>query len=296
MTEVEELAGVDIFCSDKTGTLTKNEMQVADPMVFDGFSEEELLLYAVLASQFDNHDPIEIPLFHWLDNNYPESNWQQWQQDNFFPFDPIQKYTSAQVTYQERTLHTYKGAPQVILALARTSDNELIAIEKSIDLFASKGYRTLAVAIKEGDGDITLVGLIPLIDPEREDSAQVIQSMKNHGVQVKMITGDNIAIAQEIGRRLGLNERTIRSKDLEGKGSNQLLAFSKALSSSIYQRLYPDVSQDAAQKFSEEVMQSLEQSYELDLLQQDFIHTHESTLIDTLESVDIFAEVPTKPE
>ncbi|MCW8996074.1 MAG: HAD-IC family P-type ATPase, partial [Psychromonas sp.] len=228
LTAIEELAGVDIFCSDKTGTLTKNEMQVAEPMLFDDFSEEELFIYAVLASQHENHDPIEMPLFHYLDQNYPKSDWQQWQKEKFIPFDPISKRTSAEVIYQGEKILVYKGAPQVILALAEMSGNELIAIEKSINLFASKGYRALAVALEKADSGIQLVGLIPLIDPEREDSAQVIQSMQKHGVQVKMITGDNIAIAKEIGSRLGLNERTIRAKELEGKGSNQLLELSKA--------------------------------------------------------------------
>jgi len=294
LTAIEELAGVDIFCSDKTGTLTKNEMQVAKPMVFDGFDDEQLFLYAVLASNIGNHDPIEAPLFHYLDENYPKSNWQQWEQQQFIPFDPIKKYTSAKVMYQKKIIQVYKGAPQVILELTNISGNELIAIEKSINLFASKGYRTLAVAIKEDDNDINLVGLIPLIDPEREDSAQVIQSMRDHGVQVKMITGDNIAIAKEIGHRLGLNKRTIRSTELEGKGSNQLLEFSKVLSSAIYQQLNPETSQAAIQKFSEDVLHTLKTTYDLSLLEQDFIHTHESTLIDILESVDIFAEV--RPE
>lgn len=291
LTAIEELAGVDIFCSDKTGTLTKNEMQVAEPMLFDDFSEEELFIYAVLASQHENHDPIEIPLFHYLDQNYPKCDWQQWKKEKFTPFDPVRKHTSAEVIYQEEKVQVYKGAPQVILALTEMSGNELTAIEKSINLFASKGYRTLAVALKKAGGAVKLVGLIPLIDPEREDSVQVIQSMQAHGVQVKMITGDNIAIATEIGCRLGLNERTIRAKELEGKGSNQLLELSKALSSAIYQRLYPEVSREAAQKFSEEVMLSLEKIYDVSSLQPSFIHTHESALINTLESVDIFAEV-----
>jgi len=291
---LEIMEKVDVLVVDKTGTLTKNEMEVADPLVFDGFSEEDLFLYAVLASNFANHDPIEAPLFHYLDKNYPQNDWQQWEQQKFIPFDPIQKRTSAQLTFQGKTIHVYKGAPQIILELANSSENESIAIEKSIDLFASKGYRTLAVAIKKEEGDINIIGLIPLIDPEREDSAQVIQSMRDHGVQVKMITGDNIAIAKEIGHRLGLNRRTMRSQELEGKGSNQLLDFSQALSSAIYQRLKSDVSPEAAQKFSEGVMQTLEKIYDVSSLQQDFIHTHESTLIETIESVDIFAEV--RPE
>ncbi|WP_460188682.1 plasma-membrane proton-efflux P-type ATPase [Thiomicrorhabdus hydrogeniphila] len=294
LTAIEELAGVDIFCSDKTGTLTKNEMQVAEPIVFEGYTEEELFIYAVMASKHENQDPIEIPLFHYLDEKYPQSNWTQWQQHSFKPFDPINKQTSAQVSYQDKQYEVYKGAAQVIVALANLSENALIAINQSVKLFADKGYRTLAVGVKELDGSIKLVGLIPLIDPEREDSTEVIQSMRANGVQVKMITGDNVAIAVEIGRRLGLSQRSLRASELTGKGNHELLGFAKALSNAIYQKLYPDVSQVKAREFSDEVMLALEQNFDIQNLEQEFVHTHESVLIDTLEAVDIFAEV--RPE
>lgn len=294
LTAIEELAGVDVFCSDKTGTLTKNEMQVAEPIVFDGFTEEQLFLYAVMASRHENQDPIEIPLFHYLDEKYPNTDWTQWQQNSFTPFDPISKQTSAEVSYQGKTFQVYKGAAQVLLELTNISDNELIVINESVKLFADKGYRTLAVGIKEPGSDFTLIGLIPLIDLEREDSATVINAMKNSGVQVKMITGDNVAIAQEIGQRLGLKKHTVRAKDLTGKSSNELLGFAKALSNAIYQRLYPSVSHSKAQEFSDEVMLALEQNYDMHNLKKEFVDTHESVLIDTLEAVDIFAEV--RPE
>ena len=291
LTAIEELAGVDIFCSDKTGTLTKNEMQVAEPVIFNNHTEEELFLYAVLASRHENHDPIELPLFHYLDENYPRCNWQQWTQLTFNPFDPVSKQTSSEVSNNGQTLTVYKGAAQILLEKANISNNEVIIINQSIDLFASKGYRTLAVALEKEKGELKLIGLIPLIDPEREDSAQVIQSMRNSGIEVKMITGDNIAIAKEIGHRLGLNKRVIRAKDLSGRSSNKLLGLAKALSNVIYHRLHPEVSPQEAELFSDEVMNELEQIYDIDALEKEFIHTHESELINTLESIDVFAEV-----
>ena len=274
-----------------TGTLTKNEMQVAESIIFDHYTEEELFLYAVLASRHENHDPIELPLFHHLDENYPESQWQQWQQNKFTPFDPVSKQTSAEVSNKGETLTVYKGAAQILLERANVSKNEAIIINQSIDLFASKGYRTLAVAIEKTEAELKLVGLIPLIDPEREDSAQVIQSMGNAGVEVKMITGDNVAIAKEIGHRLGLNKKVIRAKDLSGRSSNKLLDMSRALSRAIYHQLNPDASHSETEKFSDGVMYELEQLYDVNSLEEEFVHTHESELIDTLESVDVFAEV-----
>ena len=140
LTAIEELAGVDIFCSDKTGTLTKNEMQVAEPIVFEGFNEQTLFTYAVLASRYENQDPIEQPLFDYLDKHFPKNHWQQWQQKKFTPFDPVSKKTSASVIYQGKPIEVHKGAPQVILQLSALSKDEKLAIEKHINLFASKGY------------------------------------------------------------------------------------------------------------------------------------------------------------
>ncbi len=291
LTAIEELAGVDVFCSDKTGTLTKNDMQVAEPITFNNYTEEQLLLYAVLASRHENNDPIEIPLFHYIDLKYPNSQWQQWQQKQFIPFDPIKKYTSATVSNNTNSLIVYKGAPQIILSLTNISDNESDAINKSIDLFASKGYRSLAVAVENNNKIITLVGIIPLIDPEREDSAQVIQTMRDYGVKVKMITGDNVAIAREIGRRLGLKEDVIRSKELSGHSNIELLNFSKALSQAIYHKLHPDVSKKLAEQFSGEVIDEIKTIYDTNKLQKSFVKTHESVLLNTIESADIFAEV-----
>ncbi|MDX2368407.1 MAG: plasma-membrane proton-efflux P-type ATPase [Colwellia sp.] len=223
LTAIEELAGVDVFCSDKTGTLTKNEMQVAESIIFNSYTEQELFLYAVLASRHENHDPIEIPLFQYIDAKYPYSNWQKWQQLQFNPFDPVKKFTCAIVSLANEKLTIYKGAPQILLKMAELSDKEHVAITKCIELFATKGYRSLAVAIEKEKDKIELIGLIPLIDPEREDSAQVIKSMIEHGVTVKMITGDNAAIASEIGQRLGFKKGVICSKELSSKVGTQLL-------------------------------------------------------------------------
>ncbi|MBL1321778.1 MAG: HAD-IC family P-type ATPase [Methylophaga sp.] len=291
LTAIEELAGVDIFCSDKTGTLTKNEMSVAPPILCDGHSEQELFFYAVLASRKENNDPIEAPLFYYLAQHFPDSSWQQWQQKSFTPFDPISKQTSAVVSKDNVQLTVFKGAPQVILNMTEMSDNELIAINKSIDSLASKGYRTLAVAIQYEGKSVDLIGLIPLIDPPREDSKQVIKDMRKYGVEVKMITGDNIAIAREIGHMLGFKKRAVRSTQVTGKSGQEIIELSRSLSHAIYHKLNPNVSHKEAQHFADTVIEELDQIYDTSLLKQQFIHTHESALVAMIESVDIFAEV-----
>jgi len=291
LTAIEELAGVDIFCSDKTGTLTRNEMHVADPVTLNGFSERDLFLYAALASRLENNDPIEMPIFHYIDEHFPDLPWQTYQQRQFTPFDPISKRTEAVIDDQHEQFTVIKGAPQVLLNLAELPDNEATDIHRMVDLLAGKGYRTLAVGRRQGDAPLTLLGLIPLYDPPRDDSRQVIDEMRNYGVQVKMITGDNVAIAREVGRLLDLDQRTIRSSQLTGAAGNELLSLIETLTGVLYQRLNGEVSLKEARQFAAGVMEQVSQSFDTSMLEHEFLHSHESAIIEMIEEVDIFAEV-----
>lgn len=290
LTAIEELAGVDVFCSDKTGTLTKNEMQISELVAFDGFDEKTLLLYAALASRLENHDPIEMPIFHYIDEHFPELGWKKWKQLSFVPFDPVRKRTEAEVELSGEKSIAIKGAPQVLLGMAGLTDENGQSIRKMVDLLAGKGYRTLAVGRKRGD-EFSLIGLVPLYDPPRDDSRAVIQDLADHGVNVKMVTGDNTAIAREIGGILGLPPNILRSSQLSGSASNELLTLAEVLSAAIYRRLKPDVAQADARKFAKEVMDTVETLYDTRLLEHEFIHTHESAIIEMIEQVTIFAEV-----
>ncbi len=291
LTAIEELAGVDIFCTDKTGTLTENRMQVAEPIVMQGYSQTELFELAALASKLENNDPIELPIFHYIDENLPNVNLTQYQQLHFQPFDPISKRTEAEIKFGDQNFTVIKGAPQILINMTNLPDKEILMINERVDQLASKGYRTLAVGKKVADEALTIVGLIPLYDPPRADSKQVIADMRNYGVRVKMVTGDHMAIAKEVGRLLGLEGEAIRSHQLTGSGSQELLALAQAMASAIYQRLNKDVSQAEARKFADEVMQSVKQLYDTRLLDREFIYTHESVIIDMIENVDLFAEV-----
>ncbi len=291
LTAIEELAGVDIFCSDKTGTLTRNEMQVAGPVLFKEHTERDLFLYAALASRLENNDPIELPIFHYIDEHLPNLDWQSWETGNFVPFDPIRKRTEATVEKERERFTAVKGAPQVLLAMADLDDEAARSIDTTVDLLASKGYRTLAVGRIVDSKPLELIGLIPLYDPPRDDSKAVIDQMRDFGVQTKMITGDNLAIAKEIGRLLGLEQRTIRSAQLTGAASNELLALAEALTTAIFHRLKGRVSMKDARQFAGEVMESVHELYDTRVLEHEFIHTHESAIVAMIEEVDIFAEV-----
>ncbi len=287
---IEELAGVDVFCSDKTGTLTQNRMQVAKPYIFDGHSEEELFLVAALASRLENQDPIELPIFHHIEEELQGVDWKSYTQVHFTPFDPIHKRTEAEVSKGGEHFVAIKGAPQVVLELAQLPADRAKEVSQTVDVLASKGYRTLAVARQEGD-DVDLIGLIPLFDPPREDSRKVIEDMAGHGVTVKMITGDNIAIAREVGHLLGLDGKAMRGSDIRSGGTEELLALAGALARAIYHRMEPDVSPEDAARFAESVVDEVRENFDLSKLGKGFVQTHESDIIALIESADIIAEV-----
>ena len=291
LTAIEELAGVDVFCSDKTGTLTKNEMRVAEPVVMEGYDERQLFLVAALASKRENRDPIETPIFQYVEEKLPEEDWKDYKQIAFTPFDPIRKRTEAEVTEGDERFTAVKGAAQVLLSMTELSDDVVSKVNSTVDALAGKGYRTLAVGRKRGDAPLELLGLIPLYDPPRDDSKQIIADMQNFGVEVKMVTGDNLAIAREIGGLLGLEQRTLRAEQLSGAAANELLELAEVLSAAIYRRLKPDVSHKEAQHFAGEVMKAVGEMYDTRLLEREFIHTHESAIVEMIESVTIFAEV-----
>ncbi|NOY16650.1 MAG: HAD-IC family P-type ATPase [Gammaproteobacteria bacterium] len=296
LTAIEELAGVDIFCSDKTGTLTENRMQVAEPVTLGGHSQTELFELAALASKQENNDPIELSIFHYIEENLPDIDLNRFKQNHFTPFDPIGKHTEAKIECGEQHFTAIKGATQILINMAALPDEQTEAINQLVDQLALKGYRTLAVGKKVDDSALEMVGLIPLYDPPRADSRQVIADMRNYGVRVKMVTGDHMAIAKEVGQLLGLEGETIRSHQLTGSGSQELLALAEAMATAIYgclnkEVLNKEVSHAQARHFADRVMESVKQLYDTRLLDREFIHTHESAIIDMIEDVDLFAEV-----
>jgi len=291
LTAIEELAGVDVFCSDKTGTLTRNEMRVSDPVVLGARDERELFLVAALASRSENRDPIELPIFDYITEHFPELDWTHWTQESFTPFDPVRKRTEAMVQHGGERFLAVKGAPQVLLGMTRLADAEAAKVRDRVTALAAKGFRTLAVARGTEGAALELLGLIPLYDPPREDSKQIIGDLRAHGVAVKMVTGDNLAIAVEIGRLLGLQPRTMRSEQLSGSAGGELLALASVLAASIYQRLQPEVTRKEAEHFAADVMNTVSALYDTRLLEREFVHTHESAIVEMIESVEIFAEV-----
>ena len=212
---IEEMAGMDILCSDKTGTITKNELTLADVKAVEGYSSDDVLLFASLASREEDKDPIDsaiidkaksIPAIADKLNAYTVTN--------FKPFDPVIKRTEATVTdSNNHSIKITKGAPQVILELIEGEHKESVrdTVLKQIDEFAAKGFRTLGTAKTDEHGKWKYAGLIPLFDPPRDDSAETIKTASNMGINVKMITGDHTAIAKQIAGKVNLKNNILEA-------------------------------------------------------------------------------------
>ncbi|KAF7732744.1 hypothetical protein EC973_000015 [Apophysomyces ossiformis] len=212
LTAVEELASISILCSDKTGTLTKNELTFDEPCVVEPFKKDDVLLYAYLASEAATNDPVEFAV-----RTAAERTLSQVKADgthgihgyktvSFIPFNPVEKMSQATIenTDTQVSFRVAKGAPQVIIQLVGGNTE----MEKTVDDLASRGLRSLGVArTKEGTTDQwVLVGMLSLIDPPRFDSADTIQECARYGISVKMITGDQTSIAKEVAGRLGMGQ------------------------------------------------------------------------------------------
>ncbi len=209
---IEEMAGMDILCSDKTGTLTQNKLTLGDVEPWADAEPQAVLLAGALASTAADQDPIDMAVLAGLVDPKALDGYQQVK---FVPFDPVSKRTEATITDADgKTFFVTKGTPQVIFAMVKLTGDELAGAEQIVQLLAAKGYRTLGVARSKRDGPWKLLGILPLFDPPRADSKETIAEAESYGVGVKMVTGDNAAIAAEIAGQLGLGTHILPATDL----------------------------------------------------------------------------------
>jgi H+-transporting ATPase len=213
LSAIEEMAGVDILCSDKTGTLTKNQLTLGDPILFSATSAQDCILAAALASKIEDRDAIDTAVIDALKDRKALDTFKPVK---FLPFDPVTKRTEATVTEpQGKTIVVTKGAPQVIVDLAKPSVDVAQRVKTTVDELAAKGSRALGVARSEDGGHTwSLLGILPMFDPPRDDSKRTIELVNAKGVRVKMVTGDDTAIAIETARQLGMGTHIIPAADV----------------------------------------------------------------------------------
>jgi len=203
---IEEMAGVDVLCADKTGTLTQNKLTLGDPFCVDGVTAEKLILDAALASREEDKDTIDMAVIGGLTD---AAALKGYQVVHFQPFDPAHKRTEATVKTgdgKEKEFKVTKGAPQVILGLSANAGQVKSAVERAVNEFATRGFRSLGVARADENAQWQFRGVLPLFDPPREDAKATIATARRMGVKVKMVTGDALAIARETAEKLGMGK------------------------------------------------------------------------------------------
>jgi H+-transporting ATPase len=204
LVSIEEMAGMDVLCADKTGTITKNELTIGDVHPFSQFTVDDVLIFGTLASRAEDQDPIDNAIITKTLEMHADII-KTYTILKFKPFDPVSKRTEVLLedTKGNKFLVT-KGAPQIILSLAITKKTESDKVNETVNSLALKGYRALGVAKTDAQNKWQFIGLIGMYDPPREDSAETIKIAESMGIDVKMITGDHTAIASEISKEVGL--------------------------------------------------------------------------------------------
>jgi H+-transporting ATPase len=223
LVSIEEMAGMDVLCSDKTGTITKNELTVSEIETFANFTCEDALLFGSLASKKEDNDPIDMAILAKTEASPTTVDaMERYRIVQFTPFDPVSKRTEATVEDANGSrFKVTKGAPQVILSLVANKKTINSRVNSSVEAFAKKGYRALGVARTDNQGEWLFVGLFAIYDPPREDSALTVKTAQSMGVNVKMVTGDHIAIAKEIATEVNLGPNIVSSESFLEKPDNE---------------------------------------------------------------------------
>ncbi|WP_094554276.1 plasma-membrane proton-efflux P-type ATPase [Synechococcus sp. 1G10] len=207
LSAIDELASVDMLCSDKTGTLTLNQLSLGAPFTLPGIGADELLLGAALASEQQEGDAIDQTVLKGLKD---PASLKDFKREHYTPFDPVGKRTEVQVSDRSGQQIRYsKGAPQAILALIKDQSAIAQPVQAQIEALAGRGFRALGVAKAVGEGPWQMLGILSLSDPPRPDSKATLAAAGQLGVPVKMVTGDQVLIAREMCHELGLPDNVL---------------------------------------------------------------------------------------
>ena len=224
---IEELAGVDVLCADKTGTLTQNKLTLGEVFCLAGQTVDQVILAGALASRAENDDPIDLAVLGGLKDKTALADYQVL---HFQPFDPVHKRTEASVKSTDgKTFKVTKGAPQVIIALAADAATLKPAMDEAVDGFARRGFRSLGVARADEDGQWRLLGVLPLFDPPRVDAKATVATAAAMGVKIKMVTGDALAIARETAKTLGMGANILDGGTLGDSKTEETAAVAKSI-------------------------------------------------------------------
>jgi plasma-membrane proton-efflux P-type ATPase len=225
LSAAEDAATMDVLCVDKTGTITMNQLAVTGVIPLDQATEADVLSAGALASQEANQDPIDQAFLAAAKAQHLFADVPQATPISFAPFDAKSRRTEAVVELDGQRLRVMKGAVRTVAQTCGLLAPAIEALEARVSESALKGYRTLAVARGPETGSPTLLGLVTLYDPPRPDASQLIATLRDLGVAVKMLTGDALAVAVEIARGVGLaNIRRVADLKSETAAAGDVLA------------------------------------------------------------------------
>ncbi|MBZ0305943.1 MAG: HAD-IC family P-type ATPase, partial [Anaerolineae bacterium] len=228
---VKEAAGMDVLCTDKTGTVTKNELSVVAIRTFNGYSKSKLLRLAALASDEAAHDPIDVAILNAANTVKP--HFRKVRRLEFVPFDPATKRTESLIHHQskgKKQFRVVKGSPHIVSQLTRHD----VDFTPYIEGWAASGNRSIAIATGKTDKGLKTAGLLALRDEPREDAAAVVNHLQELGVRVIMITGDDLPTARSVAEHIGISGPACTSEALQGDIDAAAMNFN------VFARVYPE--------------------------------------------------------
>lgn len=222
LSSIEDASLIDLFCFDKTGTITLNKLGVTDVLTYNGYSKQEALKIAASASNQNQIDGIDNTLIE----SYNELNKDKlikslYQQISYVPFNPKDRKTSATIVINGKNTIAIKGAYDTITMMCNISDDDKKKYDSDIDKLSSKGYRTIAIALSEEDKNFKIIAIIAFSDPARPDSKEMIAKIKDLGIKTLMITGDSLPIAKQIASEVGIGINILTISDLKNKNEKE---------------------------------------------------------------------------
>ena len=222
LSATEDAATMDVLCADKTGTITMNRLFVEEELPLNGFSQGNVLLYGALASKEANQDPIDIAFL--AAATQAHLTLEAYTQTEFVPFDPKTRMTEATINKADEKFFVGKGSFDTICVACNVPEEEAKTMLKLTEELSAKGLRVIAVAKGTQRSKLEFVGLAGIADRIREDSREILDQIRELGVEVKMLTGDSLPIAKNIAQQIGLGKNvTTMSKIQEDESKPQPL-------------------------------------------------------------------------
>lgn len=235
---IEEASNVNVICFDKTGTITQNLLQVKDVFALSNYSRSDVILNAALASKSEDNDSIDMAIINEaITSKYNISGFNQIK---FTPFTPATKSARAVIKPKSKnqTFEVVKGAVEILIQMCKLNEKQKQIIIKKSNEFSKNEFRTIAVIKRQHGSNFEFLGIIALYDKPRKDAKQLIKELKNLGLNIKMLTGDDIAIATQIAKEVGIGTKIISSSQLKNKTQDEIADLIEE--SSGFAEIYPE--------------------------------------------------------